>query len=339
MAASQAAVAKPNEEPSGEPKGWRPLANPIPRFLAKVRYLESDCWEWAAARYRGGYGVFAVGDTHGRYAHRWSYFFFVGNIPDGYVVDHLCRNPTCVNPDHLDAVPVRVNTMRGRLPEVTRARAKAQSHCKRGHRFDKQNTYHHPNGRRVCRACFREYDQLWARARRAGLPTKRPNAEQSQPCAASPKGRRGCVGDVKERFLSKVESAPSGCWNWAAGRFPTGYGKFRVGRTGTAYAHRWSYQLFVGSIPEGTEIDHLCGNRGCVNPTHLEPVKHSENVRRGSAWHNIAALHKAKTHCPRGHPYDEENTYRNPRGERACRTCQRLHARAWYWRKKSRGDE
>ena len=339
MPVNPSSVAKSKGAVPGEPKGWRPVANPIPRFLAKIEHVDSGCWQWNAAWRRRGYGAFGVGSDLQGYAHRWSYIFFVGNIPEGHVIDHLCRNPGCVNPDHLEAVPTRVNTMRGRLPEVTRARARAQTHCKRGHPFDEQNTYSHPNGRRVCRTCFREYDRLWARARRAGTPTKRPHAVQAQPSATSPKRRGKRPGDVKQRFLSKIQMALSGCWNWTAGCFPTGYGKFRVGPTGTAYAHRWAYLLFVGPIPEGAEIDHLCRNRACVNPAHLEAVEHRENVRRGSAWYKIATLQKTKTHCPHGHPYNDENTYRNPQGERACRTCQRLHARAWYWRTKSTGDQ
>src|SRR5207302_2902636 len=139
MAISKASKVNAKEKVPGEPKGWRPVANPIPRFLSKVERLDSGCWQWTAATYPGGYGAFGVGSDLQGYAHRWSHLFFVGNIPHGYVVDHLCGNPGCVNPDHLEAVPVRVNTMRGRLPEVTRARARAQTHCKRGHPFDEEN--------------------------------------------------------------------------------------------------------------------------------------------------------------------------------------------------------
>lgn len=322
-----------------EPKGWRPVKNPIPRFLAKVQYLDNGCWQWMGAMHRHGYGAFGIGSDIQGYAHRWSYLFFVGNIPSGFVVDHLCRNPGCVNPDHLEPVPTRVNTMRGTLPEVTRARYRAQTHCRRGHPFDEQNTYRHPSGRRVCRACFRQYDRSWKRAKRAGLPTRRSKVEQGQPDVASQQRRGKPSGDVKKRFLGRIEIAASGCWNWTASRLPTGYGRFQVGHGGDRLAHRWAYVLFVAPIPAGTEIDHLCRNRACVNPEHLEPVTRQENCRRGDGGLATGRRNKAKTHCPHGHPYDDENTYRNPQAERACRTCQRLHARAYYRRRKSTGDQ
>ena len=123
-----------------------------------------------------------------------------------------------------------------------------------------------------------------------------------------------------ERFWSKVDlSAPNGCWLWTAGKFINGYGAFRLGNR-TVYAHRFSYEALVGPIPPELQIDHLCRVRRCVNPAHLEPVTCRENTLRGdtSAAHNAA-----KTECPQGHPYDEENTYLDPKGGRRCRECAR----------------
>ena len=95
-------------------------------------------------------------------------------------------------------------------------------------------------------------------------------------------------------------------------------GYIRYTRNGkTDYGHRWAYIDAHGSIPEGLQIDHLCRNRACINVDHLEAVTQFVNKSRGEAGkHN-----KDKTHCPHGHEYTEENTWRNHRGWRWCRAC------------------
>jgi len=90
---------------------------------------------------------------------------------------------------------------------------------------------------------------------------------------------------LAERFWPKVERwDPDWCWQWTASRHPLGYGRMGLGGKdgGMAYAHRVSYELHFGPIPNGLELDHLCRNPGCVNPKHLEPVSHRENLLRGS---------------------------------------------------------
>jgi len=135
-----------------------------------------------------------------------------------------------------------------------------------------------------------------------------------------------------ERFEAKVDTnGPiwngTPCWLWTANQVGLGYGAFFANKeVKQVYAQRWSYEHYVGAIPEGLDIDHLCRVHLCVNPKHLEPVTRSENMRRG----NPAAMNRAKTHCPYGHPYNFDNTYIKNDGGRQCRTCQ--HAFLIKWR-------
>ncbi len=122
------------------------------------------------------------------------------------------------------------------------------------------------------------------------------------------------------RFWSQVEFTEA-CWNWTGSQNGTGYGRFWDGTN--TYAHRWSYEFCVGPIPDGLQIDHLCRNRGCVNPEHLEAVTPQTNTLRGVG---LTAQNAVKTHCVRGHPYNEANTYYEKKG-RQCRVCTKLRSR------------
>ena len=128
-----------------------------------------------------------------------------------------------------------------------------------------------------------------------------------------------------ERFWSKVLALSNGCWEWQAHK-SDGYGIFDVRRK-RHLAHRFAYTLLVGPIPEGLTIDHLCRNRACVNPLHLEPLTMRENILRGVG---LTAQRAARTQCPRGHPYDMFNTRIRPCGRRACRACDRQRKRVTF---------
>ncbi len=134
-----------------------------------------------------------------------------------------------------------------------------------------------------------------------------------------------------KRFCPKVRVSPFGCWQWLAGQNGIGYGTFRCGDK-LKLAHRASYEHFVGPIPNGLEIDHLCRNRACVNPAHMEVVTHRENTLRGAT---VTAANARKTHCNRGHRFTEANTYKyGGRPGRYCRACRRLHVLKWDLAKK-----
>jgi hypothetical protein len=112
---------------------------------------------------------------------------------------------------------------------------------------------------------------------------------------------------------------------WTAGKNGNGYGVSYVDGVAMV-AHRRAYQMLVGVVPMGLEIDHLCRNKACVNPDHLEPVTHRENVMRANRHRRwTGSFNAGKTHCPAGHAYDLENTRWAPkRRYRRCRACDRI---------------
>lgn len=140
-------------------------ADALTRFTRKyVVCLRTRCWLWRRAVSRNGYGIFFVKDAHGRpigggYAHRYAYITFKGPIPEGLELDHLCRVRHCVNPDHLEPVTRRINTLRGLKPDQIRRLHADLTHCKRGHPFDEANTIMRPTGGRRCRLCEEDNGQ------------------------------------------------------------------------------------------------------------------------------------------------------------------------------------
>ena len=130
------------------------------------------------------------------------------------------------------------------------------------------------------------------------------------------------------RFMSFV-SQTRGCWHWT-GCLTSGYGRFNrsaeVGYKLLQLAHRFSWEYFIGPIPDGMQIDHLCRVRNCVNPYHLEVVSCKQNIQRG-------LVTRSKRYCPKGHPYAGDNLYVSPSNKINCRACHRAHTKAYNKRK------
>lgn len=166
-----------------------------------------------------------------------------------------------------------------------------------------------PDGRRkTCKVCRNAFESRRYRER----PLEPPKPQTTS-----------------ERFWAKVDKQQD-CWIWAGSKMKDGYGHLGVERK-MVLAHRFSYELSCGPVPDGMHLHHVCENQSCVRPDHLRvvsPIEHKELTPR-----SIAYQASQKTHCPQGHPYNEENTYIDKRGSRNCRVCHRLS----YHRRKKAG--
>ena len=133
------------------------------------------------------------------------------------------------------------------------------------------------------------------------------------------------IQGLLQRLWPKLDFRPDGCWVFTLG-LSYGYGEVSLNHK-KYFAHRLTYQAFNGPVPEGKELDHLCRNKACCNPAHLEAVSHRENVMRGKSPFAVMARW---THCPRGHEFTQRNTYRRRNGTRMCRECNNLLRRKDY---------
>jgi hypothetical protein len=161
------------------------------------------------------------------------------------------------------------------------------------------------------------------------------------------RGRRAAPATLIAQFES-VRGNADECWLWPGALTPRNYGVSPVRHAGTRLAHRISFALFVGPLIPGLHIDHQChdpalcpggdgcAHRRCVNPAHLAQVTAATNTARSHAGKATGAQHRAITHCPQNHPYDEANTYIAPNGKRHCRTCRRHWARLQNWKRRGR---
>jgi hypothetical protein len=269
-------------------------------FWDRVEKTEG-CWLWQGAHRAGGYGSVIL---NGRqvYAHRFAFEQAVGNIPEGYQVHHRCGNKLCVRPDHLELLTpadhARLDVPVGWNWGIT--------HCRRGHEFTPENTAITSQGSRSCRECQRTYQREWRKRKREGVCTR----TNGLPIPTPPRD-----GEREWPFWDRVEKT-DGCWLWKGKTLKLGYGQLRRGGR-EILAHRYAYEITHGAIPEGLQIDHICRNRLCVNPAHLEAVTQQENIRRG------AACGPRKTHCKRGHPRTPETIVNN--GD--CLLCLRKRSR------------
>lgn len=194
--------------------------------------------------------------------------------------------------------------------------------CRAGHPMEGDNVSIDGNKRR-CRKCRARTNKEWHLKFRPAKP--KPTEE--------------------EKFYKYISKDPvSGCWLWLGHKNRRGYGTFYVSRLtfkGHLKAHRWVYERFVGPISDGLEIDHLCCVSSCVNPEHLEPVTHDENIRRGvergsfsGNGQSFVRYQGSKTHCPSGHPYSGENLHIYIKSDgsaaRICLACRRRHNKTRY---------
>lgn len=124
----------------------------------------------------------------------------------------------------------------------------------------------------------------------------------------------------------------TGCWEWTGFCDRKGYAKI-WNPGGNQYAHVVMYQLRVGPVPAGWEVDHLCNNTSCVRPTHLEAVTGAENTRRRDE--RLGNPSARKDHCKNGHPFSGDNLFINTKGHRVCRACSRAKANRYNSRKRA----
>lgn len=128
------------------------------------------------------------------------------------------------------------------------------------------------------------------------------------------------IEKIPEHILRKVQIVAGECWSWTGGTNPKGYGRVSLKGGKNMFVHRMFYEAEKGTIGDGLVIDHLCRNRRCCNPDHLEAVTNAENVRRG----RTGKWQIRESRCPRGHEFTPENTIQNSNGSRRCRTCNRI---------------
>ena len=164
---------------------------------------ESGCWEWTGFRSKGYGRIWVASCGRSMFAHRVSYEMHVGSIPDGFQIDHLCRNRACVNPDHLEAVTSRTNNLRSMAPSAVTVR---ENRCRRGHELTPENTIVRKSGERMCRAC----DRAWklAHQSKSHVPHDGTVMRQCANCGSEfqlvAAGQVHCSSECGREYLSLI---------------------------------------------------------------------------------------------------------------------------------------
>lgn len=164
------------------------------------------------------------------------------------------------------------------------------------------------------------------------MPTGAKTPEIIAKMRATHRAKAAATADERfaASFIVQDGPLPTPCHVWQGCLDKDRYGWWSV-ENRSLKPHRWAYERWVGAIPAGLVIDHLCNNPSCVNPCHLQAVTQRENVLRGTG---ITAWHLAKTHCHRGHEFSPENTYVATNGGRVCKTCRKGHMASYREKRK-----
>lgn len=219
----------------------------IKRLLLKKVLIDpnTECWLWQGHVGPDGYARSVFLNKKQESVHRVSYLTFVGEIPGGMAIDHICRNRKCCNPKHLQVLSVKENTLLGIGPT---ARNRKKTHCPRGHAFDESNTYIDTRNARKCRACVKIDNDESAQRKRVGLQPRRKT--------------------VLERINAKLTLADNGCKLWTGKKAANGYGQLQVGGK-IVFAHRALYEEIQGDVLAGFVVHRKCKNRLCCALDHL----------------------------------------------------------------------
>lgn len=303
--------------------GVRHHANLTYEELVATRTVEGEtmcngtaCRLWAGTKMESGYGLIKI---RGRafLAHKHAFVLVRGEIAPGMVINHLCYQPACVNVEHLEACTQRANLLHGR--GVASRNAK-KTHCPAGHLLSGSNVRWINGGKhRRCAQCERDRDRR-RHARSRDIVSSRHDPLTRRPLSPSD------VVRAKTRLGSSASYAGEPCLIWTGALDLAGYGTLMVNRK-RSRPHRVAYEAAHGPIPDNFTIDHLCKNRACCNPAHLEAVSKGENTRR--AHTGVKRKRATRTHCKRGHDLTPDNTRRSSKGSIICKTCQRLAKRQY----------